>query len=255
VRLPVQGFCLQDFVPAPASQEQGLYSLVALRHLLGAGRGGWLVPRPIRKAPWMVIPGDISMAASVSRVVLAPHAGDDWSVPAGELAWSCRDTLDHVSDALMFYAGSLAVRAEEWIPFPRIGDHSGSVDDLIETMLTCAVILERVIEAASPADRGFHPAGMADPDGFAAMACNEILVHSYDVAEGLDVDFVPPDDLCGRVLARLFPWAPADGEGWPTLLWAAGRAPTGSAPRLDSDWWVHSAPLDEWTGEVKRRPG
>ena len=52
--------------------------------------------------------------------------------------------------------------------------------------------------------------GMADASGFAALACDEMLVHTADIAAVLGVGFDPPRGVCARVLARLFPWAPHD---------------------------------------------
>jgi hypothetical protein len=94
---------------------------------------------------------------------------------------------------------------------------------------------------------------MADAEGFVAMGCDEILVHTGDIADGLGITAAPPTDLCARVLARLFPWAPKGTDPWPTLLWANGRAPLGDRGRLDADWYWQCAPLSEWDGAVKRR--
>jgi hypothetical protein len=41
---------------------------------------------------------------------------------------------------------------------------------------------------------------MADPSGFAAMACDELLIHSWDAAQGRAVPFNPDQRLAGRVL-------------------------------------------------------
>ena len=43
------------------------------------------------------------------------------------------------------------------------------------------------------------PGGRADPSGFAAMACDEILVHTYDAGTGLGEDFRPGPELAARV--------------------------------------------------------
>ena len=51
-----------------------------------------------------------------------------------------------------------------------------------------------------------------------------------------------------RVLARIFPWAPSEGDAWATLQWAAGRAPLPNRERLGTDWLWHCAPLAEWDG-------
>jgi hypothetical protein len=116
-----------------------------------------------------------------------------------------------------------------------------------------AAVLAELIRAAPPGTRAFHPAGMADPEGFAAMGCVETLIHTDDVAQGLRLACRPPADLAERVVRRLFPWAPNDEEPWATLRWACGRAPLGERPRLDPDWYWQCAPLDEWDGTVKRR--
>jgi uncharacterized protein (TIGR03083 family) len=87
--------------------------------------------------------------------------------------------------------------------------------DLVATIGAFATVLARVIDAAPPGARGWHPFGMADASGFAAMACDELLVHTDDVARGLDVTFTPPPDLAAATLRRLFPWAPAGTDPWP----------------------------------------
>ena len=71
---------------------------------------------------------------------------------------------------------------------------------------------------------------------------------------GLGGEFAVPEDLAGRVLRKLLPWAPTDLAPWPALLCANGRVdlpgqhgvrgPTGLAV---------GAPLDEWDGTVLRQ--
>jgi hypothetical protein len=94
---------------------------------------------------------------------------------------------------------------------------------------------------------------MADGTGFLAMGCTEILIHAADVADGLDLPFRPPEDLAARVLRRIFPWAPEEGDAWAILRWACGRGPLPGRPQLDADWYWHCAPLVEWDGTVKKR--
>ena len=65
--------------------------------------------------------------------------------------------------------------------------------------------------------------GIGDPEGFAAMGVVEVLVHMRDVAAGLGIDWTPPEDLCDRVLYRLFPGRADRTPRWETLLWATGR--------------------------------
>jgi hypothetical protein len=87
-----------------------------------------------------------------------------------------------------------------------------------------------------------HMAG----SGFAAMACDELLVHTDDAARGLGVPFTPPDGLVLATLTRLFPWAPGT-DPWPALLWCNGRVALPGLPR-QSRWAWHCAPLEEWDG-------
>lgn len=95
--------------------------------------------------------------------------------------------------------------------------------------------------------------GMADPSGFAAMACDEMLIHTDDAARGLDVSFDPPHELAEPVLRRLFPWVSEVTDPWQQLRWANGRIELDGRPRL-TDWAWHCAPLDEWDGTMPRRP-
>ena len=85
-----------------------------------------------------------------------------------------------------------------------------------------AALLAAVMRGMPPAARGYH-GQPTDAAGFAAMHCDEVLVHGYDIALGLGVAFEPPPDLVRRVRDQLFPWTPA-GDPWttpsgPTAAW------------------------------------
>jgi hypothetical protein len=124
---------------------------------------------------------------------------------------------------------------------------------LLTIVEALAAVLAEVARAAPPEARGYHGAGMADAEGFVAMGCEEILIHTADIAQGLGLSFRPPDELTARVLRRLFPWAPTDGDPWAELRWASGRIALPDRPRLGPDWYWHCAPLAEWDGTVKKR--
>jgi len=195
---------------------------------------------------------DLRLVAQVCCRALQPYAEADWEGPAGELEWSCRETLAHMLSALAFYAVNLVRRSIE----PRSGGQTNDtlpIEVLLDAFEGRAVVLAALVDAAPGDARGAHEYGRSDPAGFAAMGCDEMLVHTADIAAGLGAAFDPPRDLCERVLARLFPWAPADHDAWATLLWANGRAPLGDRARLEPDWVWLSVPLEEWNGEDPNR--
>lgn len=200
-----------------------------------------------------VTPADLRHAASQAVDTLIAGIDADWNAPAGDLEWSCRRTLDHIPDALVLYAGHLARRASGQLPLLRDGTPDATPAQLCEVTRSAAAVLAAVAEAADPSARAFHPAGMADPCGFLAMGCDEILIHTYDITIGLKIEFRPDADLCARVLRRLFPWAPDDVEPWRGLLWANGRTALDHHPRLGPDWYWHCAPLREWDGSIATR--
>ena len=89
--------------------------------------------------------------------------------------------------------------------------------------------------------RAFHASGLFDAEGYAALGCLETLVHGYDVATGLALDFVPPTELVTPVAARLFPWLEAS---WDAIL---------RYTRLDNkddSWRILTGPLSEWDGTI-----
>ena len=201
-------------------------------------------------------PDDLPLAARLCRETLIPWLDRDWNVPAGDLEWSCRRTLDHIIDVPIFLGGNAALRSTSRVLPIRNGDPSAELPAMLDAVVTSTVMLERMCAGMAPGNRGFHPAGQADAEGFRAQGCAEILQHTYDIANGFGETFRAPEELCERVVARLFPWAPDTDEHadrWEALLWSAGRIALPNRERLDPDWWIQAAPLDEWDGERKVR--
>ena len=196
---------------------------------------------------------DLLTAANASFATLGPLAEADWTVKAGEIDLTCRDTVDHIIGALVNYSSNLAMRSTHPLPRVRSANTQASIADLTTSVVTAATILAELVDAAPANARGFHPLGSPDPAGYAAMGCNEILVHTADIAMGLGVPFDPPNDLCARITTRLFPWAPSDLPGWEIELWCNGRIALPGHPRLEPDWSVQCAPLSEWDGKIKKR--
>jgi hypothetical protein len=193
-------------------------------------------------------PDDLRRAVTAAADTLAPHTAADWSVTAGDLEWSCRRTLEHTIDTLLWYAGNLAVLATRRRGHVRDGDPNASTEGLLDALVSSGHILARVAEATPPGGRGYHSLGMADATGFVAMGCDETLVHSGDICAGLGVRLDPPGDLCARVVARLFPWAPEHDDPWERLLWCNGRIALPGHQRLGPQWGWWCAPLQEWDG-------
>jgi uncharacterized protein (TIGR03083 family) len=198
-------------------------------------------------------PTDLGRSAALVVDAMRGSSEADWTVPAGDLTWSCRRTLEHLCNTLLLYAGSLATLAEGDRPEVREDRPASTTDEVLDQVEAAAAIMARVCEATPPEARAWHPAGMADVTGFLAMACDETLVHGRDIGEGLGIGLRPPDDLAESVTARLFPWAPAHADPWETLLWCNGRIALPGHGRLDPTWWWWCRPLDEWDGVVSSR--
>ena len=201
----------------------------------------------------IVGPEDVRAAATACREALSGLVDLDWSVRAGGLDWSCRHTLEHIPNTQISYASQLALAAKERLPRASGGQDQLTVAELLLSVEVNAAVLEHVVRAAPASARAYHSAGMADPSGFAAMGCDEMLIHTADIAGGFGVEFRPPEDLCRRVLARLFPWATTYDGYWDHLLWANGRIALPGMGHQDENWRWHCAPLSEWNGEIARR--
>jgi uncharacterized protein (TIGR03083 family) len=180
---------------------------------------------------------------------LRPLRGLDWKAPVPDLEWNCDDTLRHAISAQLWYAGHLASRSTRRLALLRSLDPGLDVDGLLDNLEAQASILAAVIRDAAPETRTWHNSGMTDRTGYSAMACSELLVHTWDIGRGLGVAFELPRDLSGRVVARLFPmWPDIDAAPEEALLWCNGRIALEHRPRLGPDWGWWSRPVDEWDG-------
>jgi hypothetical protein len=199
-----------------------------------------------------VTSADVRQAVYLAADTLATAVDRDWRVPAGDLDWDCWETVEHIADDLFAYAGQLGPRrpsVEGPVPFGwayrRTGGPALTVwampadgpAGLLQVLESTGALLAAMVEVTPPGVRAHHVYGAADAAGFAAMGVVETLVHMRDVAAGLDLAWEPPGELCARVLARLFPDAPAGPDHWQTLLWATGRVALPDHDRLISWSW------------------
>jgi len=164
----------------------------------------------------------------------------DWKRPAGDLDWSCRQTGEHVADDLFSYASQvLAQPMDDYLPIEVTLLPEATPAGLLRSIVMCGELLRLAVSSASEDARAWHPYGISDPEGFAAMGIVEVLVHTHDITRGLDINWAPPDELCMPALLRLFPDA-EEGQPSEVLLWCTGRAPLGDRPRLETWRWDSS---------------
>jgi hypothetical protein len=187
-------------------------------------------------------PADLEHAADLCATALGAVASRSWDVPAGRLEWDVRTTVEHIADALGFYALHLVARDIDRLRFDLKCHADSSNDAAISVVAAAAANLAAVAGAAPPEARGWHPDGIGDRSGFVAMGCSELLVHTDDALRGLGSRLDPPDDLCEAVVDRLFPATPDASRGWHRLLWATGRIGLPDHGRRGSDWRMHPAP-------------
>ncbi|MEU2516659.1 hypothetical protein [Streptomyces syringium] len=208
---------------------------------------------------------DVRLAVRLAVTALSGAPTAAWKAKAGSLDWDCWETVEHLSDDLFAYAAQLGPEEpplDDEVPFlwtrqrpgaPAnviVADPAAGPAGLLRVLEATGALLVAMVRTASPEVRAYHVFGISDPEGFASMGVVETLLHTHDVAEGLGVDWNPPADLCGRVLDRLFPDAPAGTDRWHTLLWATGRAELPGLPRVTPPWQWHGAPLP---GEAAER--
>jgi hypothetical protein len=202
---------------------------------------------------------DVLHSVALVRTAFADVPDDGWDRPAGTLSWTCWETMEHTADDLFAYAGQIAAAdspQDSYLPFVWRSLHEGGPTStifverpagtlgLLRALEACGAMLAGVIDAAPPTRRGWHPDGLSDPEGFAAMGVLEVLVHAWDVAETVSRAWTPPDALCRAVLDRLFVDLPAHDDAWQVLLWATGRtALPGHPPR--TSWRWDGRPLSE----------
>lgn len=214
------------------------------------------MPDTADDAPSPVTADDLDEAVQLAVATLREAPASAWTAQAGSLEWDCWETVEHLSDDLFAYAAQLGPRTPPSagdVPFVwesrRIGgpanavhaDRAAGSAGLLQVLEASGALLVAMVRTTAPHVRAFHVHGVSDPEGFAAMGIVETLVHTYDLAAGLGLDWQPPAGMCARVLARLFPHVPATADPWTTLLWATGRAELPEHPRL-TKWRWYGAP-------------
>ncbi|QFG25038.1 maleylpyruvate isomerase N-terminal domain-containing protein [Actinomadura sp. WMMB 499] len=206
--------------------------------------------------PEPVTPDDLDRAVRTALDALRKVPPGAWDGDPASLDWTRWETVEHMSHALMLYAAQLGPRTPPMdgnVPFARTprrpeapstvirADPAAGPDGLLQVLESCAALLVALARVTPPDVRAYHLYGASDPEGFAAMGVVEMLLHTHDLIEGLDIAWDPPADVCARALHRLFPDAPRDTPPWRTLLWATGRTDLPDRPR-PTTWRWHGTP-------------
>ncbi|MFD7656551.1 maleylpyruvate isomerase N-terminal domain-containing protein [Actinosynnema sp. NPDC059797] len=184
---------------------------------------------------------DVTEVAAHCAAFLDGVAEADWTAVVPDLDRTVAQVVAHTCDSVLWYATDLAAGPVELSTAEVRVRPDSAPRDLVRTLETSASVLASVLAAVPEGARGWHAWGVSDAAGFAAMACDEMLVHTHDAGRGLAVAFEPPPRYAEEVVARLFPDAPTGHDPVDTLLWANGRAPLGELPRREG-WRWHSAP-------------
>jgi hypothetical protein len=206
-----------------------------------------------------VTAGDVARAVALSLAAMRSADQPDWSARAGAPEWSCWETVEHMSDDLFAYGAQLGPKdppLTDPVPFATqarrpggpecafYADLEAGPEGLMQVFEASGALLVAMLATCPAYPNPPRPFGVADPAGFAAaVSVAEVLLHTYDVAQGIKVQWVPPAALCARVLARLFPDAPPDSDPWAALLWATGRGEVEGREHVTS-WQWHIGPRD-----------
>ena len=180
-----------------------------------------------------------------------------WDEQAGRLAWTRWETAEHLADDLFVYAATLAAPSYPAdLPFETTRRRVGAPDELVHSKRAAgpqgiaAVIgsasnlLIAIAEATPPHVTADHVYGRTGAEGFAAMACVEVIVHGHDIFSGTEVEWAPDEALCSRTVARLFPDVAGTltAGSYSELLWATGRIQLPGSP-YRSEWRWHNQVL------------
>ncbi|GAA2221067.1 hypothetical protein GCM10010232_01350 [Streptomyces amakusaensis] len=224
-------------------------------------------PGPSSAPASPVTADDLDLAVQLALTALREVPPAAWDAKAGTLEWDRWETVEHLGDDFFAYAVQLGPRKPPMdgdVPFVferhRPGgpsrairaDRAAGPAGLLRVLEASGALLVAMVRTTPPQVRAHHLFGASDAEGFAAMGIVEALVHTHDLAQGLELAWNPPADLCARVLTRLFPDAPdtsdapdaSDPKGlpdrtdpWTTLLWATGRAELPGRARLTTWRW------------------
>lgn len=187
---------------------------------------------------------DLEKVAEVVAAGWRSARDRDWSVPAGALEWSCRQTADHLVDCVSAPAFFLASRRTD--RYPAGGWSPGieaTPDDYADGLEMAARLMAAVVRGTPDDARAIlfqRPEPLVrGPVDFVPRSALELVLHAHDVAAALGIALDPPAGAVARLIEHTAPWpmwtmgggwsAPASSDDpWRELLRAAGRSPRAS---------------------------
>jgi hypothetical protein len=176
---------------------------------------------------------DLRLATAAAQDLLA--AVPDFSSHVPVMDGDVRRVVVHIAGCLQWYAHDLvAGPTESPGPTPEWPADAAPAD-MVRELGISAEVLARVVALAGPDDRAWHPWGLPDASGIAAIGIAEIVLHTDDVASGVGLPWTPPAGPVAATLARLFPEALADSDPWTAMRWATGRGDLPGRARV-TDW-------------------
>lgn len=103
-------------------------------------------------------------AGTVSRILteLATTVGPSAKLlghAAGTLEWTVAETIEHLVDVYIWYAVQLASAAQAARRLDAKPPHCASNSDRIQSLAAAGALLDLVLEAVPPGQRGWHPSG------------------------------------------------------------------------------------------------
>jgi hypothetical protein len=166
---------------------------------------------------------DLFVLSDLVATTWTAASGDDWSVAAGTVEWSCTATADHAVDCV--YAPAFFLASRKLDGYPDVGmdltlGPEANPTRLVESLRTATRMLAAVVDDAEPDVRAVifrRPELLtgAAPD-FVPRGAMELILHAHDVCRGLHVPFEPPPELCHRLREHTRPW-PMWTMAWPGL--------------------------------------
>ncbi len=161
---------------------------------------------------------------------LLPITDRDWSVRAGTLEWDCWHTAEHIGDCLMSFAWQLAVQPSgRYVRAVATAEKGASPAEVLEFAVTGGRVLASMVRTSRAHVRAYHPAGMADPEGFAGMGCHEALLHGNDIAQAFGLSLDPPRDVASPGWAATRPCCTATTSPRPSASASTRRATSAAA--------------------------